>query len=188
MHTVRGRLFAVVGILMIGFILLSVYSVVQFRSTLYAETDHRLQNLVDSAYTVLAGYQDKVAKGELSEADAKAQALTAIGAMRYDATNYFWIHDLHPTMIMHPITASLNGTDLTSYKSGDGTAIFVGMNQAIAAAGGNEAAYRLSVVEAGRRLAVAVSQAVFRQAVQAVGAMSSAPDFTSMISTPAPPA
>jgi methyl-accepting chemotaxis protein len=141
MQTVRGRLFAVVGILMIGFILLSVYSVVQFRSTLYAETDHRLQNLVDSAYAVLSGYQDKVAKGELSEADAKVQALTAISVMRYDASNYFWIHDLHPTMIMHPITASLNGTDLTSYKSGDGTAIFVGMNQAIMAAGGEAAAY-----------------------------------------------
>ncbi|MBS1183214.1 MAG: Histidine kinase, region:Bacterial chemotaxis sensory transducer [Proteobacteria bacterium] len=141
MHTVRGRLFAVVGILMLGFVLLSVYSVVQFRSTLYAETDHRLQNLVDSAFAVLSGYQDKVAKGELSEPEAKAQALSAIGAMRYDATNYFWIHDLHPTMIMHPVVASLNGTDLTTYKSGDGTAIFVEMNKAITAAGGDEAAY-----------------------------------------------
>ncbi|WP_370677152.1 methyl-accepting chemotaxis protein [Pleomorphomonas sp. PLEO] len=141
MNTVRGRLFAVVGILMICFMLLSVYSVVQFRSTLYTETDHRLQNLVDSAYAILSGYQERVVKGELSEVEAKGQALAAIGTMRYDATNYFWIHDLRPTMIMHPINTSLNGTDLTSYKSGDGTAIFVGMNQAITAAGGEEASY-----------------------------------------------
>jgi methyl-accepting chemotaxis protein len=141
MHTVRGRLFAVVGILMLGFVLLAVYSVVQFRSTLYAETDHRLQNLVDSAYSILSGYQDRVAKGELSEDEAKAQALASISAMRYDATNYFWIHDLHPTMIMHPTVADLNGQDLTTYKGSDGTAIFVQMNEAIAAAGGEEASY-----------------------------------------------
>jgi methyl-accepting chemotaxis protein len=126
---------------MIGFALLAVYSVVQFRSTLYAETDHRLQNLVDSAYSVLSGYHDKVVKGQLSEAQAKEQALAAIGTMRYDGTNYFWIHDLHPTMIMHPTAPDMNGQDLASYRGGDGTAIFVGMNKAIAAAGGDEASY-----------------------------------------------
>ena len=141
MNTIRGRLFAIVGILAIGFILLAVYSVVQFRATVYAETDHRLQNLVDSAYTILAGYQDRAAKGELPEAEAKARALSAIGVMRYDQSNYFWVHDLRPTMIMHPTVPDLNGKDLTSYRGPDGTAIFVGMNKAIADAGGTEAAY-----------------------------------------------
>lgn len=141
MHTVRGRLFAVVGILLFSFILLAVYSVVQYRSTLYAETDHRLQNLVDGAYAVLSGYQERAAKGELSEADAKARALAAIGAMRYDATNYFWVHDLKPSMVMHPINPQLDGQDLSNYRSGDGTAIFVGMNEAISKADGVEAAY-----------------------------------------------
>ena len=141
MHTIRGRLIAIVSVLCLSFILLAVYSVVQFRSTLYAETDHRLQNMVDSAYSIFAGYQERVANGELSEQDAKTQALAAIKTMRYDGTGYFWIHDLHPTMIMHPTVPALNGKDLTSYKGGDGTAIFVGMNEAIAAAGGDEASY-----------------------------------------------
>jgi methyl-accepting chemotaxis protein len=141
MHTIRGRLTAIVGVLCLSFILLAVYSVVQFRSTLYADTDHRLQNMVDSAYSIFVGYQERVASGELSEQDAKAQALAAIKSMRYDETGYFWVHDLHPTMIMHPMVPKLNGQDLTTYKGGDGTAIFVGMNQAISAAGGDEAAY-----------------------------------------------
>ncbi|MCM5556811.1 methyl-accepting chemotaxis protein [Pleomorphomonas sp. JP5] len=141
MHTIRGRLIAIVGVLCLSFILLALYSVVQFRSTLYEETDHRLQNMVDSAYSILTGYQERVASGEMSEEDAKAQALAAIKSMRYDETGYFWVHDLHPTMIMHPTVPKLNGQDLTSYKGPDGVAIFVGMNEAISAAGGEEAAY-----------------------------------------------
>lgn len=141
MHTIRGRLISIVAVLCLSFILLAVYSVVQFRSTLYADTDHRLQNMVDSAYSIFAGYQERVANGELSEQDAKAQALAAIKIMRYDDTGYFWVHDLHPTMILHPMVPKLNGQDLTTYKGGDGTAIFVGMNEAITAAGGSEASY-----------------------------------------------
>ncbi|MDR3374220.1 MAG: cache domain-containing protein [Ancalomicrobiaceae bacterium] len=141
MHTIRGRLIAMIGVLVIGFILLAIYSVVQFRSTLYADTDQRLHNLVDSAYSILADYQKRAVKGELSEADAKAQALAAMGAMRYDGTGYFWVHDLRPTMIMHPTTPDLNGKDLSSYRGNDGTAIFVGMNAAITAAGGDQATY-----------------------------------------------
>jgi methyl-accepting chemotaxis protein len=141
MHTIRGRLFAIIGVLVVGFVLLAMYSVVQFRATLYTDTDHRLQNVVDSAYSVLAGYQARAAKGELSEEDAKGQALAAIGAMRYDGGNYFWVHDLRPTMVLHPTASELNGKDLTSYRGADGTAIFVDMNKAISAAGGSEAAY-----------------------------------------------
>ncbi|WP_026792651.1 methyl-accepting chemotaxis protein [Pleomorphomonas oryzae] len=141
MHTIRGRLITIVGVLCLSFILLAVYSVVQFRSTLYGDTDHRLQNMVDSAYSIFAGYQERVTKGEISEQDAKAQALAAIKSMRYDETGYFWVHDLHPTMIMHPMVPKLNGQDLTTYKGSDGTAIFIGMNAAIAAAGGDEATY-----------------------------------------------
>jgi len=141
MQTIRGRLIAIVGVLCLSFILLAVYSVVQFRSTLYSDTDHRLQNMVDSAYSIFSGYQERVAKGELSEDDAKAQALAAIKSMRYDGTGYFWVHDLHPTMIMHPTVPKLNGQDLTDYKGTDGVAIFVGMNEAIKAAGGEQATY-----------------------------------------------
>lgn len=141
MHTIRGRLLIVVGSLFLSFIALSIYSVVQFRSTLYAETDHRLQNVVEGAYSVLAEYQRRAASGALSETDAKTQALAALKAMRYDEHNYVWVHDLRPTMIMHPMEAGLEGKDLTSYRDSSGMAIFVGMNAAIAASGRQEAEF-----------------------------------------------
>ena len=141
MHTIRGRLLIVVGSLILSFIALAIYSVVQFRSTLYAETDHRLQNVVENAYSILADYQRRAASGALAEADAKTQALAALRAMRYDDKDYVWVHDLHPTMIMHPTVTGLEGTDLTSYRDSSGTAIFVGMNAAIAASGRQEAEF-----------------------------------------------
>lgn len=149
MHTIRGRLFTIIGVLVAGFISLAMYSVVQFRSTLYTDTDLRLQNLVDSAYSILEGYQKRAAAGELTEADAKAQALAALSTMRYDGTGYFWVHDLQPKMIMHPTSPDLDGKDLNTYRSADGRVIFKEMNEAIAASGGDEAAYSYSWTKPG---------------------------------------
>jgi methyl-accepting chemotaxis protein len=48
----------------------------------------------------------------------------------YDGTNYFWINDMHPTMVMHPIKPELKGKDLSDFKDPSGRTIFVEMTTA----------------------------------------------------------
>lgn len=56
-------------------------------------------------------------------------AKQAISQLRYGADNndYFWINDLGPQMIMHPIKPALNGQDLASIKDPDGKPLFTEM-------------------------------------------------------------
>jgi methyl-accepting chemotaxis protein len=50
--------------------------------------------------------------------------MASIRSLRYDDTNYFWINNYQPAMVMHPIKPALEGKDLTNNKDPDGTPIF----------------------------------------------------------------
>ena len=63
------------------------------------------------------------------------RSLTAVSRLRYDESNYFWIQDATPAMVMHPIKPSLNGQDLRSFKDGNGKAFFVEMAQLVKSSG-----------------------------------------------------
>ena len=56
--------------------------------------------------------------------DLQKEALQAISKMRYSKSGYFWINDMQPKMIMHPIKPSLNGKDLSNIKDPKGTYLF----------------------------------------------------------------
>ena len=54
-------------------------------------------------------YHDRLVRdGSLPLASAKAQARRAIGELRY-ADKVFYIFDMHPRMVQHPIKPELNG-------------------------------------------------------------------------------
>ena len=64
-------------------------------------------------------------RGETSVEQAKKNASARICALRYGAGDYFWVNDLHPRMIMHPIKPELNGRDLTDSMDPNGKHLFV---------------------------------------------------------------
>lgn len=56
------------------------------------------------------------------------RAKEIISNLRYDnGKGYFWINDMHPKMIMHPIKPSLNGQDLSNSKDPTGKLLFMEM-------------------------------------------------------------
>jgi methyl-accepting chemotaxis protein len=73
---------------------------------------------VDHYYSL---YESKA----ITEDEAKAQALVALSKLRYAGNEYFWVNDLKPAMLMHPIKPELNGKDLTEMKDPNGVQIFV---------------------------------------------------------------
>ncbi len=62
-------------------------------------------------------------------AQMQKEALKTISKMRYgkDSSNYFWINDTEPKMVMHPIKPSLNNTNISSVKDPNGKLLFVEM-------------------------------------------------------------
>jgi methyl-accepting chemotaxis protein len=85
----------------------------------------KTQHLVEVAQGIIADYGDEAAAGRMTEADAKQAALRALGKLRYSGTEYFWVNDLVPRVVMHPIKKELDGKDVSDYRDPNGKALFV---------------------------------------------------------------
>lgn len=95
----------------------------------------KIRNTVEIADTVISNIHSKVASGELTDSDARKLAMNTVKSLRYNETEYFWIHDLGLKMVAHPMQPKLEGSDLSEKKDPNGVTIFAEMNKVVA---GNE--------------------------------------------------
>ncbi len=99
----------------------------QLNSSLLEAKSHNTRMLIELAYSTIESNYQLWEEGLLSEVDAKEKAIKDISKLRYDGNNYFWLNDMHPTMIMHPIKPALNGTDLSQFTDPTGKKLFTEM-------------------------------------------------------------
>ena len=125
--TLKGKFRLMVTIAAVGLLVLAGMWMNSTRSNLLAERLQKTKSLVDLPYSIITEQYKLEAAGKLTRAAAQKNALDALRAVRYEHGNYFWVNDMHPTMIMHPIKPELDGQDLTNYKDPTGKAIFVEM-------------------------------------------------------------
>lgn len=121
------RFAMLVGIVIFGLIVLSVSSLNNQYKALKYEQYLKTQNVVETAYSIIEHFHTLEQNNTLTQQQAQMQAMNAIRALRYDKTNYFWINNYQPEMVMHPIKPALEGKDLTNNKDPDGKALFVEM-------------------------------------------------------------
>ncbi|MBU0995033.1 MAG: methyl-accepting chemotaxis protein [Proteobacteria bacterium] len=79
----------------------------------------QLKSLVDVPYTLIKREHENSSSLDNSATtihsdQAKAKAL--IQAMRYGDQGYFWINDITPRMIMHPVVPALDGKELSDFS------------------------------------------------------------------------
>ncbi len=122
---IRARLYSVVALSAVGLITLAAILISMQTDNVSARRQQELKGLTESAMSLIAAQHALAKSGKQSEADAKARALDLISQIRYQGNNYFWINDMHPRMLMHPMVPDLNGKDLTNNKDPNGLALFV---------------------------------------------------------------
>ena len=102
----------------------------EYKEEAYKTKEEELSNYLSIALsTIDAFYQRSLqeeSKGTEGNATVKLQkeALLAVSKMRYGKDGYFWINDMQPKMIMHPMQPSLDGKDLSGYKDPNGVYLF----------------------------------------------------------------
>ncbi|MCW8928944.1 MAG: methyl-accepting chemotaxis protein [Gammaproteobacteria bacterium] len=119
------RMWLIITLSFIGILAITISALMQFKSGLMKEKSAQTQHLVETAHSILVNYQSLEKQGVMNTADAQKAALKTIETLRYDKSNYFWVNDMHPKMIMHPIKPQLNGKDLSNIKDPDGKPLFV---------------------------------------------------------------
>jgi methyl-accepting chemotaxis protein len=120
------KLVLIVGISLLGMIALAPVALSTLRTQMIADRQAKTQHMVDVGYGILAHYQKLESEGKLSREQAQAGAMAEIKSLRYDKVEYFWINDMTPKMVMHPIKPELDGKDLSGMKDPAGNALFMG--------------------------------------------------------------
>jgi methyl-accepting chemotaxis protein len=104
-------------------------------NSLRADIADQTRHVVEQAVSLAAHYHALASSGKMPEEDAKQAASAAIGALRYGNGGYFWVHDMQPRMVMHPINPALNGQDLSTLKDPQGLLLFAKMTDLVRASG-----------------------------------------------------
>ncbi len=137
-----GRRLSLVTLMVLALLGLQLFFCLQiYQQGLMGEKSRQTQAQVETAYSLVAGLEARVRKGELDEASAKAEALALIKGLRYGNDDYFWINDSHPTMVMHPMKPELDGKDLSGVEDKQGLRLFVAFADLARAQGAGEVAY-----------------------------------------------
>ncbi|MFM5095940.1 methyl-accepting chemotaxis protein [Aeromonas rivipollensis] len=137
-----GRRLSLVTLMVLALLGLLLFFCLQiYQQGLMGEKSRQTRAQVETAYSLVAGFEARVRKGELDEGRAKAEALAAIKGLRYGEEDYFWINDSHPTMVMHPMKPELDGKDLSGVEDKQGLRLFVTFADLAKAQGAGEVAY-----------------------------------------------
>ncbi|MBF0273031.1 MAG: bacteriohemerythrin [Magnetococcales bacterium] len=116
------QILAILGILITGVVTLHAK-----KAGMLEDRQLKTRNLVESAHHVLGYFHARQTSGELTQIQAQEGAKAVIRAMRYSENNadYFWINDMIPKMIMHPIKTELEGKDMSEVKDANGKKYFL---------------------------------------------------------------
>jgi len=139
--SVKGRFILIIAVAATGLLTLSGFWLVGQRAQLLADRQAKTKALIEVPYSVISKYYEMQTAGKITQDEAQQRALADIRAMRYDGSNYFWINDMHPTMVMHPTNSKLEGRDLTDYKDPTGKTFFVEMAEVVRKDGAGYVSY-----------------------------------------------
>ena len=87
--------------------------------------DGEITSQVQAVLSILQSEYEKAQAGEVSEDEAKREALEIVRAMRYgdDSSGYFWIDDTDYILVMHPILPEQEGNNRYTLEDPNGTMI-----------------------------------------------------------------
>jgi signal-transduction protein with cAMP-binding, CBS, and nucleotidyltransferase domain/PAS domain-containing protein len=122
-------------LLAISMFIVSFYVIIipLFEQSMMDRKKETIQELTNTAWSVLAEYQEAYKNGSLTLEEAKKVAADQVGKMRYgkEQKDYFWITSTSPVMIMHPYRSDLNGKDMSNFADNHENKLFVDAAQLV---------------------------------------------------------
>ncbi len=111
--------------IIVCFSLIFAWIVPRVQKIMYEAKYTKTKHVVESAWGVLDYYAKQAKAKAISVGEAKKRAMETIKNLRYDQDDYFWINDLEPRMVVHPINAEMDGKNLSEEKDPNGKRLFV---------------------------------------------------------------
>jgi methyl-accepting chemotaxis protein len=125
--TIGRKIYAIVGLCFAGLLGTTVLDSSELSSGLREQKQIELKHLTELALGIVKGEYAAAQKGDIAVADAQKRALAGVAALRYGSNDYFWVDDMQPRMVMHPMKPEMNGNDISAFKDPNGKTLFVDM-------------------------------------------------------------
>jgi methyl-accepting chemotaxis protein len=119
------KLGLLIGSAMLGILIMAAVCLISERQMIMRERQSNVSQNVEVAHGLIVYFHNEVSQGKMTDEEGRQRALQTIKGLRYNGSEYFWVNDLSPKMIMHPIKPDLDGNDLTNYKDPTGKSLFV---------------------------------------------------------------
>jgi methyl-accepting chemotaxis protein len=123
--SISRRLAGLVGMALVAMLVLAGILMVSERGLVMQERQSTVRQAVETAYGVLAHYHAQASAGAMTVDEAKQRAKETLRPLRYNGTEYFWINDMQPVVVMHPIATDMEGKDQSQRQDPTGKHLFV---------------------------------------------------------------
>lgn len=121
------RIYAIIGLSFCGLVGLAVTQSSNLATALKEQRRDELAHLAQTALSIAREEYETVGRDKVAPEQAQKRTAERIGKLRYGNGDYFWINDMSPRMVMHPIKPELNGQMLGENKDPTGKRLFAEM-------------------------------------------------------------
>jgi methyl-accepting chemotaxis protein len=125
--TVGRKIYALIGLCFAGLLGVAILDSRELASSLKQQKEIELRHLTELALGIVKEEHAAAQKGDIAVADAQKRALVRLAVLRYGHDDYFWVNDMQPRMVMHPMKPDMNGSDISAFKDPNGKTLFVDM-------------------------------------------------------------
>jgi methyl-accepting chemotaxis protein len=139
--TVGRKIYALISLSFVGLLGIAQLDSRELASSLNQQKQIELKHLGELALGIVKEEHAAAQKGEIAVGDAQKRAMARLAGLRYGSNDYFWINDMLPRMVMHPIKPEMVGNDLSNYKDPNGKLLFVDFVEAVKKDGAGFVAY-----------------------------------------------
>jgi methyl-accepting chemotaxis protein len=122
---IAHKLWLIVLAAFLGITVITAFTLYDINATMMADRELKTRHIVEVGHSLVAGFEAKAKKGEMTEDEAKKAAIDAVRSLRYESQEYLWINDMTPTIVMHPIKPELDGKDVSKSADPKGKLLFV---------------------------------------------------------------
>jgi methyl-accepting chemotaxis protein len=122
--TIGRKIYALIALCFVGVVGITLLGSREMTSGLDRQKQVELRHLTELALGIVKEEHAATQTRGVAEADAQKRALARVAALRYGNDDYFWVNDMQPRMVMHPMKPEMNGNDISTFKDPNGKAIF----------------------------------------------------------------
>ena len=108
----------------LGMAIVAACFLVSERKLILEERGNGVRQAVEVASGIVERHRQAADAGTVPQAAAQAAALAELKGLRYSGSEYFWVNDMGPRMLMHPTKPELDGKDIGAIADPNGLRLF----------------------------------------------------------------